>query len=100
MPISLFEKLKFEAVKAGRSINAELVGRMESSFDVSSNEIDTRLILEAIERLSKRNRDIQYSFSVNLDAKSADKSSETANGNSPLSVDPTDSSPPETTPSS
>lgn len=88
MPVSLFEKLKFEAGKAGRSINAELVGRIERSLSATSNEIDVRIIFEAIERLSARNPDIRYSFGVSLDGKGGDNPSEITNGNWTLGLDP------------
>lgn len=88
MPISLFEKLKLEAGKAGRSINAELVGRIERSLSASSNEIDIRIIFEAIERLSSRNPDIRYSFGVNLDGKGGESPAEVMDGNWTLGVDP------------
>jgi hypothetical protein len=66
MSFKLFEKLKFEADRAGRSVNAELVGRLEKSLTDSSNEIDLRIIYEALERLSLRNAQLRYSFGVNL----------------------------------
>lgn len=66
MPVSLYEKLKGEAGKSGRSVNAELVGRLEKSLTESSNELDLRAIYEAIERLSLRNTELRYSFGVNL----------------------------------
>ncbi|MRW85846.1 Arc family DNA-binding protein [Pseudoduganella sp. FT26W] len=66
MPFSLFEKLKAEADRAGRSVNAELVGRLERTLLGSSNEIDIRHIFEALERLSARNPDMRYTFSFNL----------------------------------
>ncbi|MGV7211391.1 Arc family DNA-binding protein [Oxalobacteraceae bacterium A2-2] len=66
MPFKLFEKLKAEAGKSGRSVNAELVGRLERSLTESSNELDIKIIFEALERLSLRNPDLRYSFGVQL----------------------------------
>ena len=62
MPLSLFEKLKLEAGKAGRSINAELVGRIEHSLRESSNETDLRILFQTIERLSVRNPELRYTL--------------------------------------
>ena len=87
MPTSLFEKLKFEAGKAGRSINAELVGRIERSLSASSNDIDVRIIFEAIERLSSRNPDIRYSFGVNLDGNGGARPSEVKDGKWTLALE-------------
>lgn len=66
MPFKLFEKLKAEAGRTGRSVNAELVGRLEKSLTESSNEVDLQIIYEALERLSLRNTQLRYSFGVNL----------------------------------
>lgn len=66
MPYKLFEKLKDESVKAGRSVNAELVHRLERTLLESSNEVDMRHIFEALERLSVRNPDMRYTFGFNL----------------------------------
>lgn len=66
MPFKLFEKLKDESVKAGRSVNAELVHRLERTLIESSNDVDVRHIFEALERLSVRNPDMRYTFGFNL----------------------------------
>ncbi|WP_229257619.1 Arc family DNA-binding protein [Duganella callida] len=66
MPFTLFEKLKAEAAKAGRSVNAELVGRLERTLVESTNDVDVRHIFEALERLSARNPEMRYTFGVNL----------------------------------
>lgn len=66
MPFKLFEKLKDESVKAGRSVNAELVHRLGRTLIESSNEVDVRHIFEALERLSMRNPDMRYTFGFNL----------------------------------
>ena len=88
MPFSLFEKLKAEAGKAGRSVNAELVGRLERSLTDSSNDIDMRMIFEALERLSRRNPELRYSFGVNLGAQHDVRPSEVEDGNWTLAADP------------
>ena len=90
MPFSLFEKLKAEAGRAGRSVNAELVGRLERSLTDSSNDIDMRIIFEALERLSKRNPDLRYSFGVNLGTQNGVRPSEIERGNWTLAADPGD----------
>ncbi|KQQ31972.1 hypothetical protein ASF61_16680 [Duganella sp. Leaf126] len=88
MPFSLFEKLKAEAGKAGRSVNAELVGRLERSLTDSSNDIDMRIIFEALERLSRRNPELRYSFGVNLGAQQDVRPSEIEGGHWTLAADP------------
>lgn len=88
MPFSLFEKLKAEAGKAGRSVNAELVGRLERSLTDSSNDIDMRIIFEALERLSLRNPELRYSFGINLGNQHDVRPSEIENGNWTLVADP------------
>jgi hypothetical protein len=81
MPFKLFEKLKAEAGKSGRSVNAELVGRLERSLTESSNELDIKIIFEALERLSLRNPDLRYSFGVQLGAQTVESRSEISGGN-------------------
>ncbi|MYN25461.1 Arc family DNA-binding protein [Duganella levis] len=90
MPISLFEKLKTEAGKSKRSANAELVARLERSLADSSNELDLRLIFEALERLSLRNPAMRYSFGVNLGGKLDERPAEIAGGKWLLRQEPGD----------
>lgn len=80
LPFKLFEKLKAEAGKAGRSVNAELVGRLERSLTESSNELDIKIIFEALERLSLRNPDLRYSFGVQLGEQRVESPSEISGG--------------------
>lgn len=88
MPYKLFEKLKTEAGKAGRSVNAELVGRLERSLSDSSNDLDVRIIFEALERLTLRNPDLRYSFGVNLGGQLDERPLEVANGKWTLGSEP------------
>jgi hypothetical protein len=88
MPFTLFEKLKAEAGKAGRSVNAELVGRLERSLTDSSNDLDVRIIFEALERLSLRNPELRYSFGVNLGSQLDERPAEIEGGNWTLAVNP------------
>lgn len=76
MPFKLFDKLKAEAGKSHRSVNAELVGRLELSLAASSNDLDVRMIFDALERLSLRNPELRYSFGVNLDGRACDSPAE------------------------
>lgn len=85
MPFALFEKLKAEAGRAGRSVNAELVGRLERSLTSSSNELDVKIIFEALERLSLRNPELRYSFGVNLGHQLDDRPAEITQGKWTLS---------------
>nr|WP_315249748.1 hypothetical protein [uncultured Duganella sp.] len=80
MPFKLFEKLKDESVKAGRSVNAELVHRLERTLLESSNEVDVRHIFEALERLSLRNPDMRYTFGFNLGGELEGNPAEIKNG--------------------
>lgn len=93
MPFSLFEKLKAEAGRAGRSVNAELVGRLERSLTDSSNDLDMRIIFEALERLSVRNPELRYSFGVNLGNQHDVRPSEIERGNWTMAADPDNDSP-------
>ncbi|MYM74417.1 Arc family DNA-binding protein [Duganella sp. FT134W] len=88
MPFALFEKLKAEAGKAGRSVNAELVGRLERSLTDSSNDLDVRIIFEALERLSLRNPELRYSFGVNLGSQLDERPAEIEGGHWTLAVNP------------
>lgn len=88
MPFTLFEKLKAEAGKAGRSVNAELVGRLERSLTDSSNDLDVRIIFEALERLSVRNPELRYSFGVNLGGQLDERPAEIERGSWTLAADP------------
>ena len=88
MPFSLFEKLKAEAGRAGRSVNAELVGRLERSLTDSSNDLDVRIIFEALERLSLRNPELRYSFGVNLGNQLDERPAEIERGHWTLAADP------------
>nr|GEU28367.1 hypothetical protein [Tanacetum cinerariifolium] len=88
LPFSLFEKLKAEAGRAGRSVNAELVGRLERSLTDSSNDLDVRIIFEALERLSLRNPELRYSFGVNLGNQLDVRPAEIGRGSWTLAADP------------
>lgn len=88
MPLALFEKLRAEAARGGRSINSELVGRIERSLNLSSNEQDVRLIYEALDRLSVRNPQLVYSFGISLGAQQDFRPSEVKNGHWTLAPEP------------
>lgn len=64
MPFGLYEKLKAEAEKAGRSANAELVARLEQSLSAGSDDADIVMVFDILRRLSERNPHLRYSFSV------------------------------------
>lgn len=64
MPYPLYEKLKAEADKAGRSVNAELVARLEQSLSAGTDNADIVMVFEILSRLSERNPHLRYSFSV------------------------------------
>ena len=81
-------KLKAEAGKSGRSVNAELIGRLERTLIDSSNEIDLRIIFETLERLSLRNPELRYSFGVNLDGKVGERPADIKSGDWTLAPDP------------
>jgi hypothetical protein len=88
MPIMLFEKLKAEASRSGRSVNAELVGRLERSLTDSSNDIDMRILFETLERLSLRNPEMRYSFGVNFGGQLDERPAEIVGGNWTLGTEP------------
>lgn len=88
MPLALFDKLKAEAGKSKRSANAELVARLERSLAESSNELDMRIIFEALERLSLRNPSMRYSFGVNLGGKLDERPAEIIEGKWVLGTEP------------
>lgn len=89
MPLALFEKLRAEAAKGSRSINSELVGRIERSLNLSSNDEDVRLIFEALDRLSVRNPQVHYSFGINYGVQHELRPSEVKNGHWTLAPEPT-----------
>lgn len=95
MPFKLYEKLKREADKQGRSVNTELVGRLEKSLTESSNEVDVRLIFEALERLSARNPEMRYNFGFNLGDGLDQRPAQIQGGNWILAAEP-DLAPPTT----
>lgn len=64
LPYGTYEKLKAEADKAGRSVNAELVVRLEQTLNPGTNDSDLRTIFDILDRLSMRNPHLRYSFSV------------------------------------
>lgn len=64
MPYGLYEKLKAEADKAGRSVNAELVARLEQSLSAGTDSADIAMIFEILGRLSDRSPHLRYSFAV------------------------------------
>jgi len=80
MPFKLFEKLKAESVKSGRSVNAELVQRLERTLLESSNDEDVRHIFEILERLSLRNPELRYSFGFDLGAELEGNPAQIKNG--------------------
>jgi hypothetical protein len=89
MPLALFEKLRAEAAKGSRSINSELVGRIERSLTLSSNDEDIRLIFEALDRLSARNPQVVYSFGINFGVQQELRPAEIKNGHWTLAPEPT-----------
>lgn len=90
MPVALFEKLKLEAGRSKRSANAELVARLERSLAESSNEIDIRILFEALERLSARNPDMRYSFGVNFGGQLDERPAEIVAGQWTLGTEPSE----------
>ncbi|MCE3605847.1 Arc family DNA-binding protein [Massilia sp. P8910] len=72
LPWHLYEKLKAAADQAGRSVNSELVVRLEQSLDTGSDEADVLQVFEIIKRLSERNPHLRYSFSFGNEANSTD----------------------------
>lgn len=64
MPYGLYEKLKAEADKAGRSVNGELVARLEQSLNAGSNDADLAMVFEILGRMAKRNPDLRYTFTI------------------------------------
>ncbi len=63
MQPELKAKLEAAATAAGRSLNAELVARLEQSLNAGSDNDDIRMVFDILERLSIRNPHLRYSFS-------------------------------------
>lgn len=73
MPAELKEKIQQSAKLLNRSMNADIVARLEESFDTDESEIQNNALAEKVHVLEEVNKNIMIALAWALEKKSVQK---------------------------